>query len=727
MKKTTILLFAIIFSEKAMSQEIKFVYQEMTSFDSIKNISDWKKNNLKDNNIDIFSIEDNIKSKTIKSHNSDKWNHEEFHFKYKGIPIEYATLKVHKKEGIIKSINGEYYENISTDVTPIISEKDALEKAKEQIKAELYIWEDDEKDFLIKTNQEYLLNPPNGVLVICKDYLNPENKTLSLAYKFEIYAKKPLSRSYVYVDAKSGKIIHVNSIIKHIDGTAQTRYSGIRTIATNLFNTQFRLRDYDNQRGNGIETYNMNKGTNYSNATDFLDNDNNWNSAEYDNSNKDNAALDAHWGSMMTYDYYRQIHDRNSFDNSGTAIRNYIHYNNNYENAFWDGAVMTFGDGGSDFDALTCLDVTAHEITHGVTEHTANLVYQNESGALNESVSDIFAACVENHVGGASFIDIWTVGEDIDLRQNQSGMRHMWHPFLGGQPDTYLGTSWATGSGDNGGVHTNSGVLNFWFYILSVGGSGFNDFNTFYSVSGISIDKSEQIMYTALTEYFTPNTNYLTASLLTTLAAQEIFGFCSEEVLSVKDAWKAVGLDISLQIPTNLNITQAITTGTTAIYSATNTIVASNIIEENSNVVYRAGSSITLEPGFETKPGVNFEARIEECAENFQNSQNKMAQYSNEEDEINIITNKKEETILNDEKIIFYPNPTNNLINIQIINQEDNDKAILNIFNSIGEIVYRESITNNNFNINLSSFNSGIYFFQITSLTTNKFVKITKQ
>ena len=127
----------------------------------------------------------------------------------------------------------------------------------------------------------------------------------------------------------------------------------------------------------------MNQGTSYGNAVDFTDGDNFWNNT----SNLDNYATDAHWGAEMTYDYFFSMFNRNSIDGNGFALVSYVHYGNNYSNAFWDGQRMTYGDGNN--NPFTALDITGHEITHGLTNFTANLVYQNESGALNESFSDI--------------------------------------------------------------------------------------------------------------------------------------------------------------------------------------------------------------------------------------------------------------------------------------------------------------------------------------------------
>ncbi|MBI3234108.1 MAG: M4 family metallopeptidase, partial [Bacteroidetes bacterium] len=206
----------------------------------------------------------------------------------------------------------------------------------------------------------------------------------------------------------------------------------------------FRLREA--KRGNGIETYNLQKGTSYASAVDFTDTDTTWDNV---NANYDEYATDAHFGSQMTYDFYKKSFNRNSIDNSGFKLKSYIHYSNNYVNAFWNGSYMTYGDGnGSTVYPLVSLDIAGHEITHGLTTKTANLTYSYESGALNESFSDIFGTAIEWYGDSSRFE--WELGTKIGLT-----IRSMANPKAKSQPDTYKGTNWYVGSADNGGVHTN--------------------------------------------------------------------------------------------------------------------------------------------------------------------------------------------------------------------------------------------------------------------------------
>jgi chitodextrinase len=289
----------------------------------------------------------------------------------------------------------------------------------------------------------------------------------------------------------------------------------------------------------------MNTGTNYNNAVDFVDNDNNWTAAEWDNAEKDNAALDAHWGAQMTYDYFMTVHNRDSYDDSGAKIRSYVHYSVNYENAFWNGSVMTYGDGNTRFDALTSLDVAAHEIGHAVMSSTANMVYEKEPGAMNEGYSDIWGASVEYFAAPEK--STWLIGEDIDMQQ--AALRSMSDPKSQGQPDTYLGINWVSVTGcspsssnDYCGVHTNSGVLNYWYYLLSVGGSGTNDIGTSYAIAGISIDKAAKIAYRAESVYLGANSVYNDARNFTIQAAQDLYGVDSNEEIQTTNAWNAVGI-----------------------------------------------------------------------------------------------------------------------------------------------------------------------------------------
>ena len=456
---------------------------------------------------DVLPLGKNVSVLLHESNSAVSDDHVSFAQYYKGIKVEGTQYHVHYKDNVAESINGNFRTITATDVVPGISEHMALVNALAYIGAESYMWENEENEVWLKKEQQDSTATfyPKGELVI---YFSDTIPTLT--YKFNIYANKPLSRNYVYVNAGNGRVEGVNSLIDKVSGSATTRYSGARVIETQSVSGGYRLHDYT--RGNGIKTYNLRGRSNYVDI-DYIDNDNNWTAAEWHNANHDDAALDAHWGAEMTYDYFKRTFSRNSYDNRGSVLLNYVNatltnfgYTNN-NNAFWDGQRMTYGVG-TTWDAVVPLDVIAHEIGHGVNTSTANLVYQNESGALSEGFSDIWGACVEYFAKGNNGGNIWLIGEDI----MPGALRYMSNPKMGGQPDTYRGTNWHTASTDNGGVHTNSGVLNYWFYLLSEGGSGTNDLGNSYSIQGIGIDKAAKIAYNTLTKYLTSNSTYQQAS-----------------------------------------------------------------------------------------------------------------------------------------------------------------------------------------------------------------------
>lgn len=483
----------------------------------------------------VFSIDNAVKFNFIRSERDDLGHvHYRYSQSYNGVKIEHSTWILHTKNGMVYSANGMIHKNLEGN-TGGISENEALNKAKDYVGADLYKWELPEEEAHVKweTNDPNATYYPEGELVyVTSDYSYTE-KSYRLAYKFNIYAQAPLFRGDIYVDAATGEIIYENEMVHHANetGTASTVYSGNQSIVADSFGGGYRLRE--TTRGNGVNTYDMNEGTSYGASVDFTDIDNFWDNV---NANLDEYATDAHWGAEMTYDYFFLQHGRNSIDGNGFALNSYVHYDNNYANAFWDGQRMTYGDGDGAWNPLTALDIAGHEITHGLTTFTADLVYQAESGALNESFSDIFGTCVENYARPANWN--WLVGEDIG-----SALRSMSNPNAYGDPDTYFGNNWASlTGGDNGGVHTNSGVQNFWFYLLTQGGTGTNDNSDAYSVNGQGFTKASSIAFRNLTVYLTDNSDYADARFYSIQSAVDLYGACSPEVEATTDAWYAVGV-----------------------------------------------------------------------------------------------------------------------------------------------------------------------------------------
>lgn len=555
----------------------------------------------------VLKLRANQELKLIKSELdfTGKFTDEKYQLYLNNIKVEGGIYHLHYSNGALKSMNGELFNLQSSEIRPAISSADAFALAVKNVGAQKYMWE----DLAYIADNDY--KKPTGELIYLPTAQGEGKYGLLLTYKFDIYAALPLSRDYIYVDAVSGRIAGKDAILKHagqekrypkndiirvepytennhnfpfVLGSAATRYSGTQSIETTLApSTKYIL--HDTTRGGGVRTYNMKKGQTLSAGVDFEDNDNNWTAAEFDNVAFDNAALDAHLGVENTYDYFFTTFGRNSYNGLGTLLKSYVHYGNAYENAGWTGSEMIYGDGASTFKPLTAYDVTAHELGHGVCSSSAALIYSRESGALNEGFSDIWGAAAEYKYAPTK--QTWLIGEEI-TKVSPFYLRSMSNPKVGlsPQPDTYRGINWKaatieegcavpnSNTNDNCGVHYNSGVLNHWFYILSVGKTGTNDLGNSYSVTGITIEKAEKIAYRLETNYLTPSSDYTIAKNFGIQAAKDLYGVGSAEAIATQDAFYAVGLgrkylaipDTTLPtVPTNLAATN--TTGSQTLLS----------------------------------------------------------------------------------------------------------------------------------------------------------------
>lgn len=454
------------------------------------------------------------------------FTHQKMQQYFKGVKVEFATVTLSSNEGIVKSLNSSY-QPLSEElgITPTINKSQALNSAISHVGASKYLWETPMEAAI----SEY--EKPTGELVILPIIENI-NESARLAYKFDIYAVDPLYRADVYIDAKTGQFIFENKKIHHanIPATGTSLYNGNVSFTADSYSGSYRLRQTAD--GGGIQTYSLKNGTNYTNAVDITSSTTNFTSNA--------TGVQAHFGAEKTYKYFQQKHGRNSYNNAGAAIKSYVSYSRNYVNAFWDGSRMTYGDGdGVNYGPLVSLDICGHEISHGVTEYSANLVYSYQSGALNESFSDIFGESIEKYASGTND---WLMGDNIGAGGSGGALRSMSNPNAFGDPDTYLGTNWYSGSGDSGGVHTNSGVQNFWFYILSVGKSGTNDIGSSYTVTGIGMDKAAAIAYRNLTVYLNANSQYSNARAGAIQAAKDLYGAGSPEEIATTNAWYAVGV-----------------------------------------------------------------------------------------------------------------------------------------------------------------------------------------
>jgi len=476
---------------------------------------------------------------------SDKlgYTHKRYQQYYKNIKVEMGEYLTHEKDGNLVSANGIWLDNINVNATPKINEQKALKMAMKHIGASVYKWQVAEEESVLKTesNNTNATYYPKGELVIISKDFDFQKRDMRLCYKFDVFAQAPLSRNWIYIDATNGEVVATEDRIESVDvpATGTTLYSGVKPMLTSTISPGiYQLKE--TTRGLGIETRNLkNNSYTLSTSVSFTNNSTTWNIP----TNKDNAAHDAHWGAEAVYDYYQNVHGRNSIDNAGMKITTYVHYGINENNAYhMPGGVLALGDGSGTagaYNPMVGVEIVAHEFTHGVTEFSAMLHYGGESAALNESFSDVLGICAEFYIAplSANFL----MG-DVESVTPGNYIRSLSNPNAKSHPDTYAGTFWNTGINITTYAHTNAGVQNFWFYLLCNGGTGTNDISNTYTVNNIGMNKVEKIVYRSLTTYLTRFSSFLDARAGSIQATEDLYGVCSPEVKEVTNAWYAVGV-----------------------------------------------------------------------------------------------------------------------------------------------------------------------------------------
>jgi zinc metalloprotease ZmpA len=349
------------------------------------------------------------------------------------------------------------------------------------------------------------------------------------------------NRMHVITDASTGKVLQKYQGVEQVDGTGKSEYSGDVDLTTSGSDGKYTLKDAS--RG-GNETLDLG-GSESGDGKTITDEDNKWGDGTA--SDPQTAAVDAHYGSAQTWDFYKDVFKRNGIKDDGKGAASRVHYGHDYVNAFWDDSCfcMTYGDGEGDKKPLTALDVTAHEMSHGVTAATAGLNYEGESGGLNEATSDIFGTATEFHAKNKKDVGDYLIGEAIDLNGDGKPLRYMDEPSKDGQSLD----SWSSDAGQVD-VHYSSGIANHFFYLLSEG-SGKKTVNGVdydsptvgdTKVAGIGITKAQAIWYKALTEYMTSDTDYAAARKATVSAADDLYGKDSTETKQVEAAWTGVAV-----------------------------------------------------------------------------------------------------------------------------------------------------------------------------------------
>ncbi len=468
----------------------------------------------------------------LKNIETDNLNmtHLKFNQTYLGLKIWNAEVITHFKNDQLESINGKMIACSSINIHPTINSNSALEIAYSNLKitnhTELFKGFDNTLKNLLQPTVELIIYQDEDLKV------NP-----TLAYRVSVY-KNTIEHWELFINANSGHVIY-QSNITCADGPTTANALDLnnanKTINTYLKTGTHYLLDAsrvmfaggaipDDAKG-AIITFDQKNIANSQNLFYITSVNNTW---------TDKASVSAHFNGGQAYEYYRTVHNRNSLDGKGGNIYSIVNVpeqdGTSMENAFWNGQFMLYGNGGNSMKPLAGgLDVAAHEMTHGVIENSANLEYKFQSGAINESMADIFGAMVDR--------DDWKLGEDIvKLNAFPSGaLRDLSNPHNGGtsindqgwQPAHMNEFLQLNENQDHGGVHINSGIVNKAYYLFA---------------TAITKEKAEKIYYRALTLYLTRSSNFVDLRLAVIKSANDLHGPNSTEAIQAASAFDGVGI-----------------------------------------------------------------------------------------------------------------------------------------------------------------------------------------
>jgi Zn-dependent metalloprotease len=360
----------------------------------------------------------------------------------------------------------------------------------------------------------------------------------TLAYETIVYGQhtdQTPSKLHVISDARTGRVLSTNDEIEAVTGQGDGIYDGQVQLDVTQSGNGFTLQDPAHGNGTTTDLQNATNGGGQLVTSQ---------SQTFGNgqaSDRNSAAADAHFGAAATFDFYKQVMGRNGIFGDGRGVPSRVHYGNNFENAFWDGQEMSYGDGQGNAKPLTELDVAGHEMSHGVSGALTGWGENGETGGLNEGTSDIFGMMVEFHANLASDPANYTIGKKLNFNGDGKPLRYMFDPHLDGQtPDCYTST---IGQLD---PHFSLGPLSHWYFLLAEG-SGKTQFGTSptcdnSTLTGIGRDKAAKIWFQALAAHANANENYADARTDSLKAAADLFGAHCAEYQAVDAAWKAVAV-----------------------------------------------------------------------------------------------------------------------------------------------------------------------------------------
>lgn len=454
--------------------------------------------------------------------------------KYKNVPIYGGEIWLHSRDNKIETLNGRNFATPKlASVQPQISEAKAIELAMADVAKKSIVQKNITNEFIKQDHASELM------------IYHTDEKGLDARLTYYLTVRPNILERWVYfIDANSGEILKKFNHTCALDGPFTASAKDLNNVTRTLNIQQLGSSYYmiDTQRPMYIKATSKLPDTPIGGIMTIDAKNTPSNNTKYSHIVSSTGtgwnanSVSAHYNAGLCYDFYRTKFNRNSLDGKGSTVISVINIadedGKGMDNAYWNGAFMGYGNGRDAFKPLAgALDVAGHEMTHGVVEASARLEYQNQSGALNESFADIFGAMIDR--------DDWTLGEDvIKAGAYPSGaLRSLQNPNQGGTKDPgyqpknmsqylYLEN---TEEEDNGGVHINSGIPNYAFYLFATNAS-------------VGKDKAEQVYYRALTKYLTRTSKFVDARLAVVKAAVDLYGDNSGVVNAAKAAFDGVGI-----------------------------------------------------------------------------------------------------------------------------------------------------------------------------------------
>lgn len=707
------------------------------------------------NNKQHFGMGYNDDFRLIKSSNdmnspylpeNKKQTHDRYIQTYKGLDVEFADFMIHHRNNRINYINCKVVEGLDLNINPNYTESLALDAALIYLGLNNeYVWLDSnwENSLKAETNDPNATYYPTGQLIIAKNISdgNYSASGYTLAWKFDIASLNPDFDYSIYIDAQTGSIIKKYS--KNCEGTAHLMYN----YGTNVFidtkwrglpNWDYYLYACSPSSGRNICTKESeDRNTTFNDLHKCQDDDDFWDWNRF-------TATTTHWAVTQTWDYFHWNLGRNGIDNNGgyLRVRAGVDWNNAQFRATENSIIIGYVDPDNNNGYFGALDIVAHEFTHGLDEHHAELVYEREPGALDESFADIFGYMVERYWhlsrNEPNRID-WTIGEDVGI----APIRSLENPFASTapQPAVYEGTNWFNLAGctpnqpaynDFCGVHTNSGVQNYWFYLLSEGSTvavpgTVNGIN----VQGIGAEKASWVTIDNMTQFLGSNAQYIDARNGALIAAHNIWGPCSKEYKEVWNAWAAVGIEPEFE-SVNIN-------GNATIYY--------EIINGQINILGGMPRTFTAQ-GYRAPYTWLYNGNWQFNVSGPDNNTFEISSFNNDLNNATIQVNGEcgaaSETInfINltspiytggnggNSLISIFPNPVGSMLNIEVRfhNDDDNNPWIMSIINMDGQTLFQNSYSQElPRELDVSSFISNTYLLVVSKGDNQQVLKFTKR